>query len=232
MIQLDAQVKIGQLVAECPAAARLFERLGIDYCCGGRHTLREACLARGLDEEELLSELRGVLQEPCEADLPGMDLAELTDYIVSLHHGYLRDTLPLLARQVERVAAVHGARRPELLEVRNLFQEFVSEMTDHMEKEEQILFPMIAGLAEGGPAFSLSRIIEVMEAEHDSAGQALAGMRRLTNGYVVPEGACTTYRAVLQGLAELEEATYIHVHAENHILFPRALAMEDLKQGS
>ena len=105
-------------------------------------------------------------------------------------------------------------------------------MTDHMEKEEQILFPMIAGLAGGGPAFSLRRIIEVMEAEHDSAGQALAGMRRLTNGYVVPEGACTSYRAVLQGLAELEEETYIHVHAENHILFPRALAMEDLKQGA
>ncbi|MBS2037033.1 iron-sulfur cluster repair di-iron protein [bacterium] len=227
MIQLNPEVQVGQLVAEMPAAARIFERLGIDYCCGGRQSLSAACQTRGLEVEELLRELGDALRGSPHPDVTQLSLSQLADHIVSLHHGYLKETLPLLTRQVERVALVHGSRRPELLEVRKIFQEFVLEMTCHMEKEEQVLFPIISALEAGGSGHALGRIIEAMEAEHDSAGQALDCMRLLTDGYAIPEGACTTYRAVLQGLAELEEATHIHVHAENHILFPRALALSE-----
>ena len=223
MTKLNAETQVGQFVTEHPAVARLFEKLGIDYCCGGREPLSSACKTRGLNIDQVLADISKALQSPPEKDLQTLTLAELADHIVALHHQYLRDTLPLLSRQVDRVAMVHGPGRPELLEVRRVFREFAAEMMDHMEKEEQILFPMIAGRS-GHVGCSVSHIIEVMEAEHDSAGQALAKMRELTRNYDIPEGACTTYRAVLQGLAELEQDTHIHVHAENHILFPRAIA--------
>lgn len=223
MTNLNAQTQVGQFVTEHPAVARVFERLGIDYCCGGRQPLSSACTDRGLNIDEVLSDISKALQSAPERDLQNLTLAELADHIVALHHQYLRDTLPLLSKQVDRVATVHGPGRPELLEVRRVFREFTAEMMDHMEKEEQILFPLIAGRS-GQAGCSINHIIEVMEAEHDSAGQALATMRKLTNDYQIPEGACGTYRAVLQGLAELEQDTHIHVHAENHILFPRAIA--------
>jgi regulator of cell morphogenesis and NO signaling len=226
MTNLNEHTHVSQFVTEFPAVARIFERLGIDYCCGGREPLLSACSARGLNVQEVLSDISKFLQRAPEQDrkdLQGLTQAELADHIVALHHQYLRDTLPVLSEQVDRVAMVHGPSRPELLEVRRVFREFAAEMMDHLEKEEQILFPLIAG--RGGPmGCSISHIIQVMEAEHDVAGQALLTMRNLTNDYAVPEGACGTYRAVLQGLLELEQDTHIHVHTENHILFPRAVA--------
>lgn len=224
MTKLDAETEVAQFVAESPSVARIFEKLGIDYCCGGRQPLSNACSARGLKVEEVLSDINRALQSPAEKNLQDLSLADLASHIVMQHHGYLREALPVLSQQVDRVAKVHGPGRPELLEVRKVFHEFALEMMDHMAKEEQILFPMITGQGGGPGGCSVSHIIEVMEAEHDSAGQALATMRRLTNNYAIPEGACGTYRAVLQGLAELEQDTHIHVHAENHILFPRAIA--------
>lgn len=220
MIELNEQTEIGQLVAERPSLARVLHRLGMDYCCGGRDSLSSACQARGLDLQAVISELAECMQSPPEKNLQHFSLAELTDHIVRLHHGYLRETLPILAQQVDRVAVVHGPGRPALVELRGVFRHFCAEMMEHLEKEEQVLFPLIS---EGQTGPRLSPIIEAMESEHESAGQDLAEMRRLTDGYAIPEGSCSTFRAVMQGLAELEEETHRHVHAENHVLFPRAV---------
>ncbi len=132
MTNLNAQTQVGQFVTEHPCVARIFEKFGIDYCCGGRQPLSSACEARGVNIEEVLSDISKALQSPPEKDLQKLTLAELADHIVALHHQYLRDTLPLLSKQVDRVAMVHGPGRPELLEVRRIFREFTAEMMDHM----------------------------------------------------------------------------------------------------
>jgi len=220
MTTLDIQSEVGQFVAEKPSVSRIFEKYGIDYCCGGRQSLAEACQAKGLEANEVLAEVRQALRGPADLDLQQLSPAQLVEHIVARYHGYLRETFPMLTHQVDRVAMVHGPNRPELLEVRRVYHAFMREMLSHMEKEETILFPMIASQADTN---ALRRMIGVMEAEHDEAGDALARMRSLTNNYAIPEGACGTYRAVLRGLAELEQDTHLHVHAENHVLFPRAL---------
>lgn len=223
MTALDAQSEVGQFVAERPSVSRIFEKYGIDYCCGGKQSLESACQAKGLATQQVLAEVNQALRSPDEVNLQQLSQPQLVEHIVTRYHGYLRDTLPMLTHQVDRVAMVHGPNRPELLEVQKVFHTFMHEMLNHMEKEEQILFPMIASQTDTPGSCPLASIIQVMEAEHDDAGEALACMRRLTNDYSIPEGACGTYRAVLRGLAELEQDTHLHVHAENHVLFPRAL---------
>lgn len=226
MKTLNSQTHVADIVTECPSTSRLMESLGIDYCCQGRQSLATACGERGLNVDEVLAQITKSLEQPAEKNLKSMTLSQLADHVEALHHAYLRETLPLLARQVDRVAVVHGPGRPELLEVKKVFHEFATEMLQHMVKEEQILFPMIRKLEkEGSTSNPLAHIMQVMESEHDDAGEQLAKIRELTNGYVIPEGACTTYRAMLGGLKEVEEDTHLHVHAENHVLFPGALEL-------
>ncbi|MBX3171163.1 MAG: iron-sulfur cluster repair di-iron protein [Candidatus Eremiobacteraeota bacterium] len=223
---LDAETKVADLVTHRPSLSRLMDRLGIDYCCHGRRSLSAACADKALDVKAVLEQIAQSLEDPAEKTLQDLNLTQLVEHIVSLHHDYLRECLPLLSRQVERVAAVHGSSHPELIEVRRIFHAFSSEMLEHMAKEEQILFPAICRLErDGHTQVPLQRIIGVMETEHGQSGDALAQLRELTRGYAPPEGACTTYRSMLSGLAELEEDTHLHVHAENHILFPRALQL-------
>ena len=226
MKKLDHETQVGELVSERPSLSRVMERYGIDYCCGGHLSLASACQLKKLNVESVLAEIARAMDGPPERNLESLSLVELVDHIVSLHHGFLRDTLPVLSRQLDRVVTVHGPRHPELAKTQNVFRIFAAEMYQHMDKEEQILFPLICRIeanANDESACSLSQIIQVMESEHEGAGNDLASMRDLTHGYAVPEGACGTYRAVLQGLADLEEDTHLHVHSENHVLFPKAL---------
>jgi len=226
MNTLDPQIRVAELVTQRPSLARLLESLGIDYCCQGGQPLAAACADKALDLETVLAQIAQAVEQPREKNLGELTLSELADHIEALHHGYLRECLPLLSRQVDRVAAVHGGVHRELLAVKRVFQAFAAEMLQHMRKEEQILFPAIRLLEHTGQnTVPLEHIIGVMESEHSHSGDALAELRQLTQSYRVPEGACTTYRAMLQGLAELEADTHIHVHAENHILFPRALEL-------
>jgi regulator of cell morphogenesis and NO signaling len=159
-----------------------------------------------------------------EVDWREVPLAVLCDHVVRTHHRYLRHELPRLRGLLAKLVRVHGDRRPELGETLAVFGRFADELAAHMEKEERVLFPLVAGLESGQvpPTPFVLRPIAVMEAEHDDAGRALAELRRLTGGYVVPDGGCNTYRAAMTGLAELEADMHTHVHKENNILFPRA----------
>ncbi|GAB4110902.1 MAG: iron-sulfur cluster repair di-iron protein [Acidobacteriota bacterium] len=233
MENLDLTHTVGSVVARRPELSRIFENAGIDYCCGGKKSLLEACREKGLDPEELVAQLRRAAEaSPPPAVSPAqMSLAELADHIEKTHHAYLRSELPRLDALTEKVARVHGSREPRLEELRGAFLSLAQELFSHMMKEEQILFPMIRQLeaADVAPRFhcgSLSNPIAQMEFEHDNAAALLERQRSLTGGFVPPEWACNTYRAMLDALARLEKDMHEHIHKENNVLFPRAQAME------
>jgi regulator of cell morphogenesis and NO signaling len=225
------------LVVERPSRARVFEKLGIDYCCGGKKPLASAIAERGLDAEVVVAELE---KEQASADgVPGernwatASLTDLCDHIERTHHAYLKEELPRLEFLTSKVATRHGTNRPALLEVYDVFAHLKAEMDSHMMKEEQILFPLCRRLdvAEALPAShcgSVANPIAVMVQEHDGAGAALARIRELTENYTLPGDACNTYRALFDSLQQLERDLHLHVHKENNILFPKAVRVEAL----
>lgn len=228
---LSTERTVSDLVVERPSRSRVFEELGIDYCCGGGVPLEEACAGAGLDTGEVIAELerREAGQTGDEAGLTSMDLGELVDHIVETHHAYLKEELPRLSFLVDKVANVHGGAHPELLELRGVFERLRTELDEHTAKEERLLFPACKELEQGASIFSFGSVkgpIASMMAEHVDAGDGLGKMRELTREYAVPEDACNTYRAMLDGLADLERDTHHHVFKENSILFPKATAAE------
>jgi regulator of cell morphogenesis and NO signaling len=232
LMTLTTESTVGQWVAQRPSLARVFERHGIDYCCGGKQPLGLACRDHHLDPARVVAELRDFA--PCDPVSPDRDwsaapLLEIVDHIQGTHHAYLGRELPRLDQLTAKVAAAHGSRHPELLELRMVFQAFSDELVAHTNDEDHVLFPLIRSL-EGNGIARRSRPIhsEVLrlECQHDDAGEALATMRRLTGDYVPPPDACNTYRALLASLAELEADMHRHVHLENHVLFTRAMAKE------
>lgn len=224
---------IGELVAARPLLARFFDRLGIDYCCGGKQTLAAACQRRGLDVQTTLllldSTATALAAGPAEVDAAAMGLGQLADHIESTHHAYLKAELPRLVEMADRVAAKHGWRDSRLPEVAAAVNTLAAEMTDHMRKEEKILFPLVreieAGAADGFHCGSIANPIRQMEVEHESAGNLIARLRLLTEGFTPNADACNTHRALLGGLEEFESDLHRHVHKENNVLFPRALAL-------
>jgi regulator of cell morphogenesis and NO signaling len=219
------QKTVGQLVAERPGRARVFEEFDIDYCCGGKRTLGEACVRRGVDPKLVVQRLEAVDAGPDEPERNWDDasISELCDHIVETHHEFLRRELPRLSYLIQKIARVHGERHPELLELLATYQPFARDLGRHMDKEEQVLFPFMKRLAreEIAPSPAILGPMRMMEAEHDEAGIALADMRRITNGFRAPADACNTYRAAFAGLHELEQDMHRHVHLENNVLFPR-----------
>lgn len=233
MTSWNSQTTVGAIVAEMPALSRVFEKLGIDYCCGGKKPLTEMCEAKGLDATTVLAMLEAAVVQTTDAPVKpaSLSLPELVDHIESTHHVYLKEELPRLRAMTERVASVHGESDPRLARVRELYHGLADELSAHLVKEEQMLFPMIRELAasEGVPAFhcgSIQNPIRQMEVEHEGAGEALASLRELTDGYQAPDWACNTYRAMLEGLERFEADTHQHIHKENNILHPRAVKME------
>jgi regulator of cell morphogenesis and NO signaling len=229
---------VRELVAADYRTAALFERYGIDFCCRGCQTVAEGCAQTGADETRLIQELNGVLRSDAGATpkFSEWNLGALIDHIVTKHHAYVRDALPKLRAHSHRIADVHGGRHPELARVAKLVDAVSDEMTSHMMKEEHILFPYIAGLAEAAegtapmpsaPFGTVERPIRMMEAEHESAGSAMEEIRALTNGYAPPADGCTTYKVCLEELEAFEKDLHAHVHLENNVLFPRALRIED-----
>jgi len=230
---------VAEIAVQHPTTVSVFERFGIDYCCGGRKPLEQACNELQLSLEQVLEKL-----QEAEGELPGDDtpdwqsasLAKLIQHIVRNHHAFVRQELPRLDVMSEKVETRHGEAHPELERVRSLVKELSQELLSHMIKEEQVLFPYIArveheaalGKPLGACAFgTVGNPIRVMTAEHDSAGTLLADIRRLTSGYTPPENACPTYRALFFALQEFERDLHQHVHLENNVLFPRALRLEE-----
>ena len=208
---------VGQIAAETPASVRVFERYGIDYCCGGRVAFDEACRGLGLDAEAVRAEIeREAPGAEDQTDWTKAPVEALIDYILEKHHVYLKTNLPLIEAKIEKVVQAHGEKAPAAIV--GVFGAMKEELDAHMMKEEMILFPMIRATGRGamGP-------IRVMLAEHDSAGDALAALRGLTGGYTAPEDACNTWRSLYFELAELERDLHRHIHLENNVLFPRVL---------
>lgn len=220
---------VGELVAERPGRSRVFQSFNIDFCCQGGRTLREACEKKGVAVEAVVEQLEAESSDPLPPQSNPAELPpdELVTHIVKAHHGFLRRELPRLGAMAERVANVHGGHTPSLVEIFGIFTEIESELSSHMMKEEQILFPIIDALCQGERLMSgtLDGPIDCMVHEHDEVGGALARLRELSNGYQPPSDACNTYRALFAGLADLEEDLHRHIHLENAVLFPAAQKM-------
>jgi regulator of cell morphogenesis and NO signaling len=214
-----------------PARSRIFENLGIDYCCGGKKPLAEVCRAKGLDPATVVAMLAALdtAPETVSANPDAMGLAELCDHIERTHHDHLREELPRLDFMTRKVAAVHGDHEPRLLEVRRVFESFNAEMTAHTDEEEAVVFPKIRQLetANGDRAGIVAELkagLAKLESEHESAGGALERFKELTDSYTPPDWACNTFRALYDGLRQLEKNMHQHVHKENNVLFVKALA--------
>lgn len=227
MKTITPETTVGEMVRAMPSRSRIFENLGIDYCCGGKKPLAEACQAKGLDPATVVALLSALDDSPSSvaAHPDVMKLAELCDHIEQVHHQYLREELPRLDFMTRKVAAVHGDHEPRLLEVRRVFEAFQSEMLSHTKEEEEVVFPAIRNLESGKPTH-LDAAFDKLESEHENAGAALAHFKKLTDNYTPPEWACNTFRALYDGLAQLEKHTHQHVHQENNVLFPKALALK------
>jgi regulator of cell morphogenesis and NO signaling len=223
---------LGELVVENPARSRVLEKFGLDYCCGGKATLGDACARKALPVDSVVRELDASDATYRRTQLDGRgpgdwSLTEIVDHIERTHHDYLRAELPRLSGLLEKVVRAHGDNSPYLHTLRDTFEPFRADLEQHMAKEEKVLFPWIRrneATGTGGVSLaSLGSPIAVMEAEHEDAGAALEEFRALTNGYVAPPTACGTFRALLDALATLEQDMHRHVHLENSVLFPRAL---------
>ena len=233
-MRVDLQTKVGELVKARPEAMRFFESLGIDYCCGGHQSLAEACAAADRAPQKVLEDLEKLQAQPAGTPSAGdwekASLTDLTEHLKASHHAYLRTELPRLGKLANKVLEVHGERHAELAQVNECFQALEADLTPHLMKEEQILFPFIQGMEQGhagGACFgTVQSPIHVMEREHEAVGAMLAQLRRLTGGYQAPADGCATFQALYQGLADLEADTHLHIFLENQILHPRAIAME------
>jgi len=230
---------VRELALENSTATRVFEKLGIDYCCGGNQSLEAACRAAKLPIEQVLSSLEAAEHSAramkADHNWQTEPLADLVAHIKSTHHKYTREEIARLGPLFDKVCSVHGKNHPEVLTVRTTFQGLAQELTNHMMKEEMVLFPYIVRMEEAviqkepvlpPPFGSVSNPISMMEHEHESAGGALRAMRAATQGYAPPPDVCVSYQTLYQALAGFEADLHQHIHLENNILFPRAIAME------
>jgi len=226
---------IAELAIANPNAIPALERLGIDYCCGGATTVAEACRRAGVRPEQLL-ELVGSAERPSVRAWNKEPLKELLGFILETHHVYTREAIASLRPLASKVSGRHGEAHPETRSVEGYVQGLADDLTPHLQKEEQVLFPYIAALEEAAqlgteppPSCfgSVRNPIRMMMAEHDAAGDLLRELRGVTAGYALPADACTSFQALYAGLVKLEEDLHRHIHLENNILFPRALRLEE-----
>jgi regulator of cell morphogenesis and NO signaling len=225
---------VRDIAAALPASVRVFQRHGIDFCCGGRLPIGDACREHGISFADVARAIEAAAAVPHdERDWNVEPLHALADHIVRAYHEPLRDELPRLEAMAAKVARVHGEKAPFLRELHALVVELASDLQAHMRKEEAVLFPAIRALEAGGegPGIPVGAPISVMEHEHDRAGAILDRLRALTDGYLPPRWACQTFKAAYHGLEELEAAMHVHVHLENNVLFPRAIRLADGEGG-
>ncbi len=227
---------VGEIVATDFRAAGVFEQFGIDFCCGGRRSLADACRSVDADPAAVIGALDALPAVAADQDdVTRWPLDRLIDHIEATHHAYIRAASPAIARYLAKVREAHGSRHPELHRVAAAFEQVSNELAQHMLKEEQVLFPYVRDLAEHAdqpcgvlrsPFGTVENPIRMMEREHREAADELRLIRELTNGYTAPEDGCTTYAVCMNELAQFERDLHRHVHLENNVLFPRAVALE------
>jgi len=223
---------------ETPQTIPVFEKLGIDYCCGGNRPLEEACAAANLNVDQVLQSLETALaepQRPSDRELRAGSLAELISHIIRTHHAFVRAQIPDIQRLLEKVHSKHGGNHPELAEIRSVFHGLGQELMMHLMKEENILFPYIERMEESvlqhepilpPPFGTVANPVRMMEHEHDDAGAALRALRATSQNYTPPADACTSFRALYAALEIFEKDLHQHIHLENNVLFPKAVQLE------
>lgn len=230
---------VREIAADNPAATRVFEKLGIDYCCGGNKSLQEACTTANLSVDEVLDWLQGA-EQASRVGLPNRNwqnepLAELVAHIKQTHHKYTREEIARLRPLFAKVCSVHGKNHSELESMRGILHGLSEELTMHMMKEELMLFPYIVRMEEAviqqepilpPPFGTVQTPVAKMEHEHDDAGEALRALREASGGYKPPADACISYQTLYRAMEQFEADLHQHIHLENNILFPRAIEME------
>jgi len=232
MTRITPETRLADIVLDRPSLAPTMEKLGLDYCCGGQQSISDAAAERGLDLQTTIEILQAIPESVSTGeDWTNLSLTEMVDRLEATHHAYLKEALPRLTELSAKVAEVHGDGHPELAEVDRLTRAIRIDLEPHMHKEEVILFPMVRQLdgSDAAPEFhcgTLSSPISVMMMEHDQVGLLLEQIRTATSAFALPDDACASFRALYEGLMELESDTHMHVHRENNIVFPAVVAAE------
>ena len=235
---INTGMTVREVAMELPQSTRLFEKLRIDYCCGGHRPLTEACASAGVNVDEVMAMLGEVTQSAATgaSDFQNAPIPELITHILDTHHVFTKSEMERLQSLTDKVIGAHGANHPELLHVRELWQRLCADLKPHMFKEEQILFPYMIAMAQAAdhkwpapfaPFGTVNNPIRMMMREHDTAGEILRELRALTSDYKAPADACISYQTLYQALENFERDLHQHIHLENNILFPKALAMEN-----
>lgn len=227
---------VGQIAAKDLRKAEVFRKYGIDFCCGGKKSLKQVCEEKGLDLAVVEAALvNAQATEKAGEHFDRWNLDFLADYIYNKHHVYYYDEGPVIADLLTKVVIRHGEHYPVLSHVYDLYKTLAEELGSHFAKEEKIVFPFVKALVQAKASgnkealhnqFSLSAPVKMMEEEHEAAGEILDALQKLTNGYTAPDGACNSFQFLYKKLKALDEDLHQHIHLENNILFPKALAME------
>lgn len=239
----EGEETLGEIAVKDLKKAQIFKKYGLDFCCGGKKTVKEACAEKGLDVTKVEQELQQADKVVSSKPLPYNDwsLDFLADYIVNTHHSYVSKILPDIRTYSKKVQGVHGNRHPELTRVNELVEAINDELTAHMMKEEKILFPYIkelvynkshSGSSAPSQFGSVQNPIRMMETEHETVGNNMAEIRELTENYTLPQDACASYSLLYRMLEEFEDDLHLHIHLENNILFPKALELEKENEAS
>ncbi|HKG58663.1 MAG TPA: iron-sulfur cluster repair di-iron protein [Pyrinomonadaceae bacterium] len=237
---INTGMTVREVAMELPQSTRLFEKLRIDYCCGGHRPLTEACASAGVDVDEVMTMLGEVTQSQSEdaetLDFQNASVSELITHILDTHHVFTKSEMDRLQSLIAKVIGAHGSNHPELLQVGELWQRLCVDLKPHMFKEEQVLFPYVIALAQAAdhnwptpfaPFGTVNNPIRMMMREHDAAGEIVRELRRLTSDYKAPADACISYQTLYEALENFETDLHQHIHLENNILFPKALDMEN-----
>jgi len=230
---------VGEIVKHDFRAADVFSNYGIDFCCGGKISVAEACANAKTDESLVISALEKMQNQTGSAvhDFDSWNIGFLADYIQNTHHQYVKKAITQILPLAQKVADVHGENHSEVIRINELFKDLAEELLSHLQKEEMILFPYIKKLVadesagkcnDPGCFGSIGSPISVMEAEHENAGVILKEMYRISNGYSAPEDACNTFRVLYGKLKEFEDDLHRHIHLENNLLFPKAIELEQV----
>ena len=233
----ESDETLGQIAAKDLRKAEIFKKYGIDFCCGGKKTVKEACAEKGLDVTKIEQELQLADKAPSSRPIPYNEwtLDFLADYIVNTHHSYVKKTLPDLVTYATKVASVHSQQHPELYKIKSLVDEVNAELMGHMIKEEKVLFPYIKALVlantndqipQAAHFGTVQNPINMMEMEHELVGKNLDEIRVLSKNYLLPDDGCASYSLLYKMLDEFENDLHLHIHLENNILFPKALDLE------
>ncbi|GFO66700.1 iron-sulfur cluster repair di-iron protein [Geomonas limicola] len=224
---------VGELVARDYRTAQVFEKHGIDFCCGGNVEIAAVCREKGIDQDRLQQELAEATSTPVERsqNYGSWELPFLADYIVNTHHAYLKENTARIVGYANKIAEVHGPHHPEVIEIAKIFRKIATDLGAHLREEENVLFPAIrrlTELAKGGSVenaqevAALKKSLSTLIHEHDEIGAAIHAIRDLAHGYQIPDDVCPTFATTYRMLEEFEDDLHKHVHLENNILFPKA----------